>query len=112
MDAGGVSFEPDLGNNTYHLTIVLFELGEYKRALNHIDELIALKYQPYKKIISMGVHVALAARDYQSAANYSVMYLNRWGDSPAIEEVEYRLRNGVNVEGIISDVFQDRAKTE
>lgn len=95
-------YSPKLGTNLYNLTITRFELGLFEDAFKSIDLLAKLKYQPYKRTLKMAIHVSLAAEEYQSAANYSVTYLNRWRDDPAIAEIEYRLRTGDRIDQLVN----------
>lgn len=98
------SYSPRLGKNLYYLSLSYFEKGDFAAAYQSVVPLIKLKYQPYQKTLKMGIHLSLAAREYQAAANYAVTYLNRWQDDPTIAEVEQRLRNGDRIESIV-DLF-------
>jgi hypothetical protein len=93
-------YQPLFGRNLYHLTLVSFEMRQYKQSLDYVSQLVKLRHQPFKKTVGLAVHIALVAKDYQTAANFSIMYLNKWSDNPIIEEAEYRLRNGIEVESI------------
>lgn len=92
----------EYGTNLYQLTIVCFELKRYDEALKHASRLVELRYQPLQRTVRMAIHIALAANRYQDAANLSVFYLKKWPDDQHIAEVEYRLRNGLDIESIIT----------
>lgn len=98
------SFSPVLGTNLYQLATTHFDAGNFADSYRYITQLADLKYQPYNRTLKMAIHVSLAAREYQSAANYAVTYLNRWQDDPAIAEVERRLRTGDRIETLV-DLF-------
>ena len=93
-------YAPQLGINLYQLTVTHFEEDHFQEAYFYGDQLAKLRYPPYKKTLKIAIHVSLAAKEYQSAANYAVTYLNRWQDDPVIEEVEFRLRTGDRIEDL------------
>lgn len=66
-----------------------------------------MKYQPFERTVRMAIHASLAAENYQRAADFSVTYLNRWPDHEVISEIEYRLRNGQEIEKLIR-LFDDK----
>lgn len=99
------SYSQDYGSNLFQLSVVCFELGRYDEAFNYVTRLVELNYEPVQRSIRMAIHISLAAKEYQAAANYSVMYLNRWPDDADIQEVEYRLRNGISIDTIV-DLFK------
>lgn len=96
-------YSADLGTNLYNLCVTQFELQKYTASLETVERLVALKYQPFERTLRVAVHVALAAQDYQRAADFAVTYLNRYSD-PVISEVEERLRTGRDI-GSLIDLF-------
>ena len=96
-------YSVDLGTNLYNLCITQFELEKYSASLETVERLVELNYQPYERTLRIAVHVALAAKNYQRAADFAVTYLNRYSD-PVISEVEERLRTGQDIESLI-DLF-------
>lgn len=94
-------YSPLLGKNLFNLTTTYFELGNYKKAHQYVKDLVYIKYPPYERTLRIGVHISLAAKEYQSAANYAVTYLNRFKNNPTIVEVEQRLRTGGHIETLI-----------
>lgn len=97
-------YSPLLGRNVYYLTITHFESDNFTESFKYATELVAMKYPPYQKTLKIAVHVSLAAKQYQSAADYAVTYLNHWQDDETISEIEKRLRTGDRVESLI-DLF-------
>jgi len=95
------SYSPLLADNIFQLVVVNFELGKMSEAYRHMITLEKMSYEPYMKTLKMGIHVSLAAKEYQSAANYSVKFLNIWPDDTAVQEVEQRLRTGDRIESIV-----------
>ena len=95
------TYSPLLGTNLYRLTVAHFVGGDTTKAFKYGSQLAQLKYQPYKRTLRIMIHISLAAKEYQSAANYAVTYLNRWQDDPTIQEVEQRLRTGDRVHELV-----------
>lgn len=100
------TFDPLLGDNLYHLTAEHYRAGNFKQAYTYGSELAKLRYPPYQRTLDIAVMVALAAGEYQAAANYAVTYLNRWQDNPRIAEVERRLRTGERIATLI-DLYRN-----
>ncbi|MEM0997990.1 MAG: hypothetical protein AAGN35_12945 [Bacteroidota bacterium] len=98
------SYSPRLGRNLYFLTVTHFEMKQFRAAYPYVRDLVRIKYPPYERTLKIGMHVALAAQEYQSAADYAVTYLNRWQDDPVVVEVERRLRTGDRIATIV-DLF-------
>ena len=94
-------YSPLLGRNIYYLAITQFELGNTEKALEYARKLVEMKYQPYKRTLKIALHIALAASEYQDAANYAVTYLNRWQDDEIIAEIEERLRTGDRIDSLV-----------
>lgn len=99
-----VKYAPILGKNLFHSCVTHFELGNFKQSYKYVNELVRLRYPPFDKTLKMGVHISLAATEYQSAADYAVTYLNRFDKHPTILEVENRLRTGDRIHSLI-DLF-------
>ncbi len=95
-------YSPLMGKNIYYLAIIHFEEGNYPASFQNAKKLVELNYQPYKRSLKIGIHTALAAREYQAAADWAVTYLYRWQDDPVIAETERRLRTGESVETIVN----------
>lgn len=94
-------YSPNFGTANYEMMVNEFLLEQYDSAYHYVKVLVRMKYPPYKETLKKGIHVSLAAKQYQSAADYAVTYLNRWQDDPAISEVERRLRTGDRIDTLI-----------
>lgn len=99
------SYSPLLGKNLEHLVAVHFQQEEFDKAFVYMGELVSIRYQPFRKTLLTAIQVALAAHEYQAAADYSLMFTKRWKDNETVIEIERRLRTGDNIETII-DLFE------
>lgn len=97
-----LNFSPKFSQGLFEAIKINFSLQYYDEALNRCKELIALNHPQQKKIYKTAIHISLVAKDYQSAANYANVYNQKWKDSKLVQEIEYKLANGINIHNLVN----------
>ena len=94
-------YSPLLDRVLFTSITVNFELKSFKEALKNCQELININHPDKKRVYAMAVHISLANKDYQNAANYAYAHNKIWNDSQLLLTVEKRLATGDNIDKLI-----------
>ncbi len=99
------SYNPLSFNIRFELIKTNFSLNKFDEALQQCIYLIKKNHNKKQKITRMAIHIAIAGKQFQEAANLSLFYNKTWGDNLVIKEIEIRLAKGEAIDKLI-DLFQ------
>jgi hypothetical protein len=84
------------GNTILHME-ALFGLGRYDEALDKALILTEAEYPTKQKSISIVIHCALKAKEFEIAKKHTTLYIEQW-ESDLISEVHYHLINNLDLD--------------
>jgi len=92
-------YDPDDPTNAILHMEALFGLNQFEEALEKALILVEVEYPTKEKSISIVIHCALKAKDYDLAKKYTTLYTEEWNNE-VIDEVHFRLLENTDLDNL------------